>query len=359
MDVSAPASTPPSTSASAPRTLTVGCRHGLANRLRVLASGLAWERLTGRRFTLLWPTSAACAAPFDQLFMPVPAVQPADDAEVRRLSPFGGYVHPTIFDIGMADAPDLRLRTPGWLVPPRLSPVTVAILRWLPGSPAPFTAQHADVMREAANCLAALRPVPSIQARIDAFTAAHFRTPMVGLHIRRGDFGTARSDGGLNINAVLSATRALLRRLPEAGVFIATDDGAIDPVTGTATPREDVVERIARALDVPVVTTTPRSLDRRDPVAIEDALVDLWLLRQTSALVGTPHSSFSELGVFGRDVPRRDPRAPQAGRWLRRVTLFEPLVIAAGFWQFGRPVPYAAAMAAYQRRWHQRRSSRD
>jgi hypothetical protein len=73
-----------------------------------------------------------------------------------------------------------------------------------------------------------------------------------------------------------------------------------------------------------VVATVPRTLDREAPAAIQDAVVDLWLLRATQLLVGTRGSSFSGLALFGREVPHAlvggatadgasEPRWPGAG----------------------------------------------
>ena len=59
-----------------------------------------------------------------------------------------------------------------------------------------------------------------------------------------------------------------------------------------------------------VVTPKPRSLDRHTPEAIEDALIDLWLLRSTDFFVGTVGSSFSEMAMFGRAVPAIIPPRP-------------------------------------------------
>jgi hypothetical protein len=52
-----------------------------------------------------------------------------------------------------------------------------------------------------------------------------------------------------------------------------------------------------------VVWRAPRSLDRAQKQAIQDAVVDLWLLRSTDAFVGTLDSTFSELAAYGRHVP--------------------------------------------------------
>ena len=148
---------------------------------------------------------------------------------------------------------------------------------------------------------AELRPTPQILARVDAI-AERFRPRMVGVHLRRGDFVHARPDVVSNADAALTLIDAHLDRMSDAGVFLATDDGAkAGGLTGDHT--EGVRERLRRRYGARLVTTTPRSLDRDVPEAIEDALVDLWLLRRADAIVGTRGSSFSELGAFGRDVP--------------------------------------------------------
>jgi hypothetical protein len=52
------------------------------------------------------------------------------------------------------------------------------------------------------------------------------------------------------------------------------------------------------------VSIPPRSLDRGSVEAVQDTLVELWLLRATSSFVGTTGSSFSGFAVVARDVPR-------------------------------------------------------
>lgn len=71
-----------------------------------------------------------------------------------------------------------------------------------------------------------------------------------------------------------------------------------------------------------VVTTRPRTLDRREPAAIQDALVDLLLLRVTDCIVGTQGSSFSVMAAFGRPVPAIWCRSPNPLLHLRPLWLW-------------------------------------
>ena len=52
----------------ASRTLTVVCRYGLCNRLRVLLSGMVLAEATGRSFRVYWPRTPHCHAAFGELF---------------------------------------------------------------------------------------------------------------------------------------------------------------------------------------------------------------------------------------------------------------------------------------------------
>jgi hypothetical protein len=331
--------------------LTVGCPAGLANRLRVLVSGLAWEQLAGRRFALWWPRSAPCAAAFTDLFEPSQNVVEAGETEVMSLPAFGGYLYPSIFDISSARDRHIAFRTTSWLVPPRLPPLAVFFSRLLPRPPAPFTALHAAILQRAAGILHELRPIPALCDRINDFRSRHFRPRMIGVHVRRGDFSSRRPDVTANLRRVLSAVERYLRDAPDAGILLASDDGAPNPYTQRATAPEGVHACFRQRFGDRVVATTPRSLDRRRPEAVQDALVDLFLLRQTDLFVGTPASSFSELATFGRDVPHVLCTADNLKRWLWRLTLIEPILMAVGVFHFGRLTPFPVLVNHYRSQW--------
>jgi hypothetical protein len=116
-----------------------------------------------------------------------------------------------------------------------------------------------------------------------------------------------------------------------------------------------VRQRFAARYGDRLVQTTPSTYDRSDPAAIEDALVDLWLLRSTTAFVGSDYSGFSELAVFGRDVPYRMVGDSSAAwkrlAWLSRFGLFNRLLRRLGRREFGvdRPLPFL--IEHYSRKW--------
>lgn len=317
---------------SAPHTLTVFCPLGLGNRLRVLLSGLVLAEATGRNFQMLWPVTPACAAPFADLFAagwPVTTVPPEAVAELPYVSGWLGHLP----DLLTAAAPHLVVGHPSWLLRPDQYP------------------QHAELMAHCARHFASLAPIPPLQTRIDTFRAAHFRPTMIGVHLRRGDLLRERPDMAGNTAQALAAVDRFLTAAPDAGILLCTDDGAPDPHAGRATPTEGVRATFVRRYGPRVVTPTPRSLDRSSVWAVQDALVDLALLRACDQFVGTAGSSFSEMVVFGRDLPHlltggATPAYARLEHWARRVGL-HPLLSRLGMRRFGRALPFPVLLNYY------------
>jgi hypothetical protein len=265
-------------------TLTFFCGGGLANRLMVLVSGVVVAEATGRTFRMLWPRTPACGATFRQLFggdWPVTDVVKLESSLWRlnirdRRNP--------IPDLLTDSRPAILFGHSYWLVRPWEFPA------------------HAPLHARCAGLLTQLDPLPEIARRVQAFQARHFRPTMIGVHLRRGDYLNRHPELCENTTAAMVAVDRFLADMPDAGILLGTDDGAADP-RGGPTRREGVREMLDRRYGARVVQTEPRTLDRRTPDAIQDALVDLLLLRSTQAFVGTPISTFSELVAFGRAVP--------------------------------------------------------
>lgn len=269
---------------NADRTLTAAATAGLCNRLRVLLSGMALAEATGRRFTMLWPRTEACSAAFDELFaLPWPVLEAAR-LEVEALERWDQRKRLTL-DLLTADTPDIRIQTSSWLIVPS---------RFL---------AHRGLKQRSAELLASMQPIAAIQARIDAFQNSRFQRPMIGVHLRRADLRFLYPSSTTNTTSAMTAVDAYLDQSPDAGVLLCTDDGAAHQDSGQALPAEGVHAKFVRRYGGRVVWTRPRSRDRREPGAIQDALVDLWLLRRTDYFVGTVGSSFSGMAAVGRSIP--------------------------------------------------------
>lgn len=293
------------------RTLTVVCRSGLGNRLRVLLSGMALAESTGRRFRMHWPSTTDCSCGFAALFAnPWPVVETEPDPV--GCTPFQLYVPwARLPDFQNHPAPSLALEYHNWLTQAGVHP------------------GHDAVWLRCQELFHALEPQPAIGALCDAFEARQFRARMIGVHVRRGDFVNERfrPDVASSLSRTLAAVDAALEHDPEAGILLCTDDGAPHPKHHGATRSEGIRETFRERYGARVIAYVPRSLDRSNPVAIEDALVELLLLRRVHALVGTERSSFSELAALGRSIPAvfcngPSPRLERQERFARCTGLY-------------------------------------
>jgi hypothetical protein len=324
------------------KTLTVFCPLGLSNRLRVLLSGLVLAEATGRRFRMLWPITPACAAPFADLFANDWPVQTVDAAALTGLPYMAGWFG-NLPDLRVVQDPHLTVGHPTWLIRPGQFP------------------GHDCLLARCQTLSARLQPIAQIQEAIDEFRQRHFRPIMIGVHLRRGDLLRDRPDAASNTTQACVAVDHLLHKAPDAGILLCTDDGAVDPNTARNVPREGVQEIFHRRYGTRVVWTTPRSLDRRTPQAIQDALMDLWLLRATDRFVGTETSTFSEFAVFGRDIPYQLVAGATPGyQRLERLARWSGLyawLSGLGQRRTGRTVPFPALARYYSRaplRWLRR-----
>lgn len=308
------------------RTLTLFCATGLSNRLYVLTSGMAIAAACSRAFRMLWPRTPACGAAFQELFANDWPVETADMRVVAK-SPYAWSLHQPDPPNLLAAADDhLVLGSHRTLVRPDLFPDHAALT-------------HA--------CLAEFRrlqPIPAIAEMVAQFRTQHFRPAMIGVHLRRGDFIKVRPDLMENTLQAIGAVETALAHMPEAGIFLATDD---DPGPG-----KGVRAAFTRRFGKRVVWTTPRSLDRSSVAAVQDGLVDLCLLRQTDHFVGSVGSAFSRLAVYGLDVPHTFCRGSSSGYrralWLYRVSGIYWLVRRLGRHEFQRNLAFPTLLRYYR-----------
>ena len=310
------------------RTLTVGAGAGLTARLRILISGMALAEATQRQFRMLWPLTSHCAASFNSLFVNswnVETLTESEAAEVTRLPRFAAKEMPVLL---ASNEPHLARRHMSWQQFPANSPLL---------------SRCRTLMNE-------LRPLDRIAEKVDRFREAHCRPEMIGVHLRRGDYVNLRPDRTNNTDKAIEGTDDFLEQHPNAGILLCTDQ---DFTSNSG--ESDVRQRFTSRYGDRLVQTAPSTYDRSDPAAIEDALVDLWLLRSTSVFVGSDYSGFSELAVFGRDVPYRMVGDSSAAwkrlAWLSRFGLFNRLIRRLGRREFGADRPLPFLIEHYSRKW--------
>jgi hypothetical protein len=276
---------------------------------------------------MLWPMTSHCSAPFEELFVNAWNVESLDESQaaaVRRLPRFTRNELPLLLS---ANDHHLARRRMSWHEFPADSPLQF---------------RCRTLMNE-------LRPLDRITAKVDRFREANCRPAMIGVHLRRGDYVGLRPDKTHNTDKAIEAIDGFLERYPTAGVLLCTDEEVTSGSGG------DVRGRLRARYGDRLVQTTPSTFDRSNPAAIEDALVDLWLLRSTTAFVGSDYSGFSELAVFGRDVPHRmvGDGSPAWKRlaWLSRFGLFNRLIRRLGKREFGVEHPLPFLIEHYSLKW--------
>lgn len=312
------------------RSLTVFTVAGLCNRLRLLTSGMALAEAGGREYAMLWPRTPDCGAAFAELFAGAwPVVELA--TLPSELKPFEVISQsPTQLRRLQKDARQhVLLGYHSWLMPPEHGRGSTAT--W----------------RRCLQLVAELRPTAWIQETVDKFRVAHFRQRMIGVHLRRGDFVRFRPGDVRNVAPALAAVDDFLDGEPDAGILLATDDGARDPWMGQATASEGLHAVFRNRYGKRVVWYPPRSLDRRSIEAIQDAVVDLWLLRCTDRFVGSFGSSYSDFVLVGRDTPHvlcaaETPSDLRLAHVLRAAGM-APLVRLAARRRFGRELAFPLA----------------
>jgi hypothetical protein len=317
------------------RTLDIVSHQGLGNRLRMLISGMAIAEASDRYLTMYWNSTRACGCVFPQLFQNHWNVKNEQIPNAPWIRPEQGTWQ-EFPDLLESSEPSLFVQYYGWLLQPNLYP------------------HHARLVPRCVELFSCLELAPELDARVQTFRQQFFRAPVIGVHLRRSDFIWTFPNSTNNLNAAFDAVENYLAQAPNALVLVCTDDGALHPFKRTQTRYEGIREKFIRRFGNRIISPVPSSLDRSTPIAIQDALVELWLLRHTDFFVGTLHSSFSELAAWGRTIPVTMTSHPQKlYRWIEQFLAFtrlERVIAQATLDEFGQSVPLTILWSRYRAR---------
>ncbi len=293
--------------------LTIEPMFGLCNRMQALEAALALARALDRRLTVIWNLNPELNCRFEDLFVMPPGINSLQQPRRRGLKYYSG---PSV-RIGTTERP--RTSSPQIAATGPLSTLALrglrGVNRWLLADRRHDRAIYeTEIIRmtEADFDFDTLRECPSVFIRaftrfyVDRSLASHLRPtaaideqvrqqvalfsePMVGVHIRRTD---NRSSVGVSTTEHFVANmRDEVARQPLSRFFLSTDD-----------PAEEAVLR--RAFPGRILSRPKRTLDRNEPAAIQDALVDLYCLSHTGRVLGSFGSSFSRVAarLGGREL---------------------------------------------------------
>ena len=241
--------------------------HGLCDRLRGLACGLAWAGARGMQLKYAWPPNRTCPAFYDALFE----------------QPVGICFDPS----GPERAPEgaFRLTMEANLMPKRFW----AHLMEDGLTTDPFSDVEAFVSAWRKE-VRSFRPVASIQSQIDDCLSSVDGRPLIGIHLRRTDVVTHKSkpeitasNVALHDQIMLQEVRNHARRSPDAVFFLASDDRRLFQTWASTLDSESI----------PFISHDSKTWTgafRQTPVA--DAVVDLWMLGHCEVVLGTVRSGF-------------------------------------------------------------------
>ena len=242
---------------------------GLCNRMRVVASAVLLARAAGVGLRVRWQRTMDFNCRFAEIFAPlrspglVVELDAMNDRQkvLRRLEEsvlvLRGW-RPLIRERGAATIGDIETGA-------RIATHKNLLIR---GNTRLLKASGMyDCFAPAEQCAKEIREWTSVVENA------------VGVHIRRGD--NKKSAVGSPLPAFVKLMREELERDPCLRFFVATDD-------------REVMKTLEGEFGSRVFERRKRAYSRDDPVAIKDALVDLYALAGTRKIIGSYWSSFSE-----------------------------------------------------------------
>jgi hypothetical protein len=261
---------------------------GLGNRIRAFASALALQHQYGCDLKCIWQCQQQVLnAPFLSLFEPIQGV--FIDSTFKNLTTFRPVLSRYRWRRSWLQGLNYLQGVDRYLYEDSSHPGAIADA--LPDASrfinSGLVLIHTwQAFADFTSQLSRFQPIPSILARVDSITSC-FDPNVVGVHIRRGDHSTSRQSSPIEGFQVW--IDAHLQQHPSARFFLCSDDDEIyiyfSQIYGTR------------------ILAPHRLLSRDSVEGVKHAVVDLYSLSRTSQIVGSYHSSFSELAALLGHIP--------------------------------------------------------
>ena len=151
------------------------------------------------------------------------------------------------------------------------------------------------------------RPNERVRSEVQRIFAGRSR-PVIGVHIRH-------TDRKVSLDRIATEVARLRNRIPEATIFLATDNGRVQERFRRDFSDVFVIDKVlgndANSLQHVVLADPQREA--------ENALIDMWALASCDWLVHSRHSTFSVAAALIGAIPRSQQR--DIDRWNPRVIL--------------------------------------
>lgn len=253
---------------------------GLCNRMRVITGGAKLAQLLNKEPLIIWTRDKTLNARFSDLFEPLPYKV----LDVR----LGSFVQKIIWHVCLKILRYVVLNDE-WIGKYALDK---ELSNWLPqlyGKNILINA-NLDVFRDGDYSIFKVSPKVLSLDNINVD-----KTNTIGIHIRRtdNDFAVRYSPTSLFLNRI----REDIKVHPQIKFYLATDD-----------PAEET--KFISEYGERILIYKKHSLDRNDPAAIRDAVIDLYNLSQCSKIYGSYYSSFSDVAAIWGNIEKEVLKIP-------------------------------------------------
>ncbi len=247
---------------------------GLCNRMRVIVGAISLAQMMRKQLTIIWTQDATLNAQFSDLFEPIPYKMVECQLDSWRYKALYHWYK---------DAKRCMILDDQWI---STNARGKDYEEWRDKIERKnlFLQTNLDILFEGDYSL--LKPRMSVIKALNSVKCDH---NTIGLHIRRTD----------NANAVKYSPTSLffakveeeLKANPQMKFYLATDD-----------PSEEkaFIEKFGES----VLIYRKHSLDRNNPIAIKDALVDLYNLSHCRKIYGSYWSSFSDTAALWSGIEK-------------------------------------------------------
>ena len=240
---------------------------GLCNRMRTIAGAYKLAKITNKRLVVLWVRSSEMNECFHQLFEPMP-FKVIDDRQGSFIQRWLWRIVSRTHYFTLID--DEKIQNSGWRDSSTLDWAKEYTKKNLL-----ICACH-DIIKDCDYTI--FKPLESIKKRC----SIDINDNVIGIHIRRTD----------NMESVRnSPTEMFVQKMNEeietmkaVRFFLSTDD-----------PKEEALlkERFGNR----IIINPKTSIDRNNPIAIQEALLDLYSLSRCRKIYGSYYSSFSDVAA--------------------------------------------------------------
>ena len=244
---------------------------GLCNRMRAMASSVMIAQRKGCPIVVRWEKNRDCFANFLELFEPV-----CIDGLSVSLTGQVDYWHKVARKWNIYLPRILRW----YFFQHQLDDHTSLDDRTIETLHGSIFIISAGVLADCYPLKALFVPTSEIQETIDSLTS-HFSEHVVGMHIRRTD--NVKSIQQNDVDDFLRCMDKRLHDSPNVMFYVATDDRAV---------KQTMINRYGDR-----IIFHPAKLERTSLQGMKDAVVDLWCLSQTKEIIGSYHSSYSEIAA--------------------------------------------------------------